>query len=89
MDVSVSNVEFELTSEKRSSFVYESISFSPFLFCRTNVIFLQVIPCALLALIVHPNSQHFRLYRILWAFCVYLESVSVLPQLRMMQNAKV
>ena len=25
----------------------------------------------------------------MWAFCVYLESVSVLPQLRMMQKAKV
>lgn len=25
----------------------------------------------------------------LWSFCVYLESVSVLPQLRMMQKAKV
>eukprot|EP00268_Persea_americana_P010557 TRINITY_DN1430_c0_g1_i10.p1 TRINITY_DN1430_c0_g1~~TRINITY_DN1430_c0_g1_i10.p1 ORF type:complete len:275 (+),score=35.66 TRINITY_DN1430_c0_g1_i10:2383-3207(+) len=51
-------------------------------------IYYLVIPCALLALIVHPNIQHFRLYRILWAFCVYLESVSVLPQLRMMQNAR-
>lgn len=27
--------------------------------------------------------------QILWAFCVYLEAVSVLPQLRMMQKAKV
>jgi ER lumen protein retaining receptor len=27
--------------------------------------------------------------QILWALCVYLEAVSVLPQLRMMQNAKV
>ena len=25
----------------------------------------------------------------MWAFCVYVEAVSVLPQLRMMQNAKV
>ena len=25
----------------------------------------------------------------MWAFCVYLESVSVFPQLRMMQKAKV
>ena len=29
------------------------------------------------------------LLQILWAFCVYLEAVSVLPQLRMMQKAKV
>lgn len=25
----------------------------------------------------------------MWAFCVYLEAVSVYPQLRMMQKAKV
>lgn len=53
------------------------------------MIFLQVIPSALLALTVHPYTHHFRLNRMLWAFCVYLESVSVLPQLRLMQNAKV
>lgn len=29
------------------------------------------------------------LLQILWAVCVYLEAVSVLPQLRMMQNSKV
>ena len=27
--------------------------------------------------------------QILWALCVYVEAVSVLPQLRMMQKAKV
>ena len=27
--------------------------------------------------------------QVMWALCVYLEAVSVLPQLRMMQNAKV
>lgn len=27
--------------------------------------------------------------QILWAMCVYVEAVSVLPQLKMMQNAKV
>ncbi len=27
--------------------------------------------------------------QVMWAFCVYVEAVSVLPQLRMMQNAKV
>ncbi|KAL5133481.1 Replication protein A DNA-binding subunit E [Glycine soja] len=35
-----------------------------------------VIPCVVLSLI-------------LWAFCVYLEAVSVLPQLRVMQNTKI
>ena len=27
--------------------------------------------------------------QIMWATCVYIEAVSVFPQLRMMQNAKV
>lgn len=48
-----------------------------------------VIPCAVLALAIHPSTTHYIVNRILWAFCVYLEAVSVLPQLRMMQNAKV
>ena len=46
-------------------------------------------PCALLALVIHPSTSHHFLNRILWAFCVYLEAVSVLPQLRVMQNTKV
>ncbi|KAF5470225.1 hypothetical protein F2P56_010750 [Juglans regia] len=47
-----------------------------------------VVPCAILAILLHPYTIHFRLTRVLWAFGVYLESVSVLPQLRLMQNAK-
>lgn len=35
-----------------------------------------------------PNITHASM-QILWALCVYLEAVSVLPQLRMMQKAKV
>lgn len=46
-------------------------------------------PCALLALLAHPQTTHFLPFRVMWAACVYLEAVSVLPQLRMMQNAKV
>ncbi|CAI5961534.1 unnamed protein product [Closterium sp. NIES-64] len=42
----------------------------------------------ILALLVHPRTSHFIVNRVLWAFCVYLEAVSVLPQLRVMQNAK-
>lgn len=53
------------------------------------VCLIQVIPCALLALVVHPSTSHNFVNRISWAFCVYLEAVSVLPQLRVMQNAKV
>lgn len=48
-----------------------------------------VVPCAVLALLVHPSTSHNILNRICWAFCVYLEAVSVLPQLRLMQNTKI
>lgn len=47
-----------------------------------------IVPSAFLAILIHPYTLHWRISRILWAFCVYLESVSVLPQLRLMQNAK-
>lgn len=47
-----------------------------------------VAPTAILAILIHPYTQHTRIARMLWAFAVYLESVSVLPQLRMMQNTK-
>ncbi|KAH7576391.1 hypothetical protein ACOSP7_003349 [Xanthoceras sorbifolium] len=47
-----------------------------------------VVPCFVLALLIHPYTRFMSFSGILWAFCVYLESVSVLPQLRMMQNAK-
>ncbi|KAI3461843.1 hypothetical protein Pfo_018506 [Paulownia fortunei] len=46
------------------------------------------VPSAILAIIIHPYTHHAHVARILWAFAVYLESVSVLPQLRMMQNTK-
>ncbi|RDX96945.1 hypothetical protein CR513_20337, partial [Mucuna pruriens] len=49
---------------------------------------MQVMPCAVLSLFVHPTTRHHMLNRILWAFCVYLEAVCVLPQLRVMQNTK-
>ncbi|KAK9281928.1 hypothetical protein L1049_004836 [Liquidambar formosana] len=51
-------------------------------------IYYMVIPCAILALFIYPYTAHSRIYRTFWAFCVYLESISVLPQLRLMQNAK-
>ncbi|XP_042484425.1 ER lumen protein-retaining receptor erd-2.2-like [Macadamia integrifolia] len=47
-----------------------------------------VIPSAILAALIHPYTHHFLINRMLWAFNVYAESVSVLPQLRLMQNAK-
>ena len=46
-------------------------------------------PCLVLAMIAHPSTRHAWFFRVLWAFAVYLEAVSVLPQLRMMQKAKV
>ncbi|CAJ1973217.1 unnamed protein product [Sphenostylis stenocarpa] len=52
-------------------------------------IYYVVIPCAVLSLFVHPTTRHHMVNRILWAFCVYLEAISVLPQLRVMQNAKI
>ncbi|CAN0899131.1 ER lumen protein-retaining receptor B [Linum grandiflorum] len=47
-----------------------------------------VIPCFLLALMVKPYTSYGIMSQVLWAFCTYLEAISVLPQLRMMQNAK-
>lgn len=52
-------------------------------------IYYVVIPCAVLALFIHPSTSHNIVNRILWAFCVYLEAVAVLPQLRVMQNTKI
>lgn len=46
-------------------------------------------PCAILAVLIHPGTTHHIVNRILWAFCVYLEAVSVMPQLRLMQNTRV
>ncbi|KAI3516771.1 hypothetical protein L1887_15789 [Cichorium endivia] len=57
---------------------------------KDNVsVFSMVIPCTILSLCVHPTTQHYIVNRVIWAFCVYLESVSVLPQLRVMQNTKI
>lgn len=46
-----------------------------------------IAPCLVLALFVHPSTRHNFVLRTMWAFCVYLEAVSVLPQLRMMQKS--
>lgn len=48
-----------------------------------------VIPCAVLSLLIHPSTSHIIVNRVLWAFSVYLEAISVLPQLRVMQNTKI
>lgn len=46
-------------------------------------------PCLALAILIHPGTSHWWLNKVLWAACVYLEAVSVLPQLRLMQKNKV
>ena len=46
-----------------------------------------IVPCLVLAVFVHPSTRHNFVLRMMWAFCVYLEAVSVLPQLRMMQKS--
>lgn len=51
-------------------------------------LYYMVIPSAILAILIHPYTQHSTISKMMWAFCVYLESVSVLPQLRLIQNAK-
>ncbi|XP_027335243.1 ER lumen protein-retaining receptor-like [Abrus precatorius] len=47
-----------------------------------------VVPSAILAILIHPFTTHWRFIRVIWAFSLYLEAVSVLPQLRFMRNAK-
>ncbi|MCO5548212.1 hypothetical protein L7F22_001669 [Adiantum nelumboides] len=51
--------------------------------------FFVIIPCAILSFFIHPITRHWIQNRVLWAFCIYLETVSMLPQLRMMQSNKV
>ncbi|OAY22635.1 ER lumen protein-retaining receptor erd-2.2 [Manihot esculenta] len=52
-------------------------------------IYYVLIPCVVLSLLIHPTTQHHLINRICWSFCVFLEAVSVLPQLRVMQNTKI
>ncbi|CAM8930387.1 unnamed protein product [Rhodiola kirilowii] len=51
-------------------------------------LYVLAVPCAVLALLIYPHTSHPFIFGVLWAFCVYLESISVYPQLRLMQNAK-
>ncbi|KAL2319290.1 hypothetical protein Fmac_028259 [Flemingia macrophylla] len=50
-------------------------------------LYFLVVPVAILALLIHPYITN-RITGIIWAFSMYLESISVFPQLRFMQNAK-
>lgn len=42
-----------------------------------------------MAVLINPATPHMWIVRVLFAFTMYLETVSVLPQIRYMQNAKV
>ena len=44
-----------------------------------------VVPCMLLALIIH---QEFSVTEILWTFSIYVEAVAILPQLVLLQRTK-
>ncbi|CAK8537219.1 unnamed protein product [Lathyrus sativus] len=48
-----------------------------------------VVPYTILAILVHPYTKHIWIARVLCAFSVYLETISILPQLRYMQKAKI
>ncbi|KAK4573760.1 hypothetical protein RGQ29_031635 [Quercus rubra] len=37
-----------------------------------------VVPCAILAIPIHPNTYHFLICRIFWAFGSYLETISMI-----------
>ncbi|RWW32413.1 hypothetical protein GW17_00002915 [Ensete ventricosum] len=73
----------------KSSYMEDKDSFAIYYVVRYLFYDQKVVPCALLALAVHPSTSHNIFNRICWAFCVYLEAVSVLPQLHLMQNTKV
>ncbi|KAK1426926.1 hypothetical protein QVD17_15606 [Tagetes erecta] len=47
-----------------------------------------MIPCIIMALLVHPDIYIPLYTKIMWAFSVYLEAILVLPQLHMMQRTQ-
>lgn len=47
--------------------------------------YLLVIPCFILALLVHDK---FTFREVLWAFSIYLEAVAILPQLVLLQRSR-
>ncbi|XP_021864492.1 uncharacterized protein [Spinacia oleracea] len=54
----------------------------------TISLFYVVIPCGILSILVHPKGRWFVIGSVLWSFCLSVEALSMLPQLRFMQNAK-
>eukprot|EP00245_Coleochaete_scutata_P007939 TRINITY_DN23769_c0_g1_i1.p1 TRINITY_DN23769_c0_g1~~TRINITY_DN23769_c0_g1_i1.p1 ORF type:complete len:216 (-),score=8.56 TRINITY_DN23769_c0_g1_i1:524-1171(-) len=47
--------------------------------------FILIIPCAVLALLIHHD---FSIVEVLWTFSIYLEAVAILPQLVLLQRTK-
>ncbi|XP_021736929.1 putative ER lumen protein-retaining receptor C28H8.4 isoform X1 [Chenopodium quinoa] len=47
-----------------------------------------LVPCGVAALLAHPIGPFPLLIRWMWSFCISVEAVAVLPQLRLMQNSK-
>ncbi|KAK9757205.1 hypothetical protein RND81_01G147900 [Saponaria officinalis] len=54
----------------------------------TFPLYYVIVPCAVIALLIHPRAMTSYIARVLWSFCSCVEALSVLPQLRFMQNAK-
>ncbi|XP_013706399.1 ER lumen protein-retaining receptor erd-2.2 isoform X1 [Brassica napus] len=73
-------VIFMIRFKLRASFMEDKDNFA---------LYYVLVPCVVLAVLIHPSTSHNILNRISWALCVYLEAVSVLPQLRVMQNTKI
>ncbi|KAK9671643.1 hypothetical protein RND81_12G044400 [Saponaria officinalis] len=47
-----------------------------------------LVPCAIVSLIAHPRGYFNFVASWIWAFCMAVEAVAVLPQLRLIQNAE-
>jgi len=47
-----------------------------------------VLPCAMIALVTHAFGSmfHFDIIELLWTFSIYLESISIIPQLILLQR---
>lgn len=47
-----------------------------------------VVPSIILAIVIHPRfTHHIWLTRVIWSFTTYLETISILPQIRYMRNS--
>lgn len=47
-----------------------------------------LVPAAIVALLGHPRGPFIFIFRFMWSFAMTVEAISVLPQLRLIQNAK-